>query len=214
MNGLTRQSLARRGSASSITKRSIISRGGHPHYTRMPDDQQARWHPWKKSSTRLARIREEVPKQSGRSAFLDDIALSGERDDSDDKESQLARNAIALMTLHSAKGLEFPQVYLVGWKKACCRTTASVGGRRGVRSMKSAGCVRRDHAGPRPPDHHAGASPQKWGKPQQTHPSRFLFEMTGQAEKAGNECALAKPGVSKNAKAASLAMLIAMQTSR
>ena len=45
--------------------------------------------------------------------FLDDMLL-GERDDGDEKESQLARNAVALMTLHSAKGLEFPRVYLVG----------------------------------------------------------------------------------------------------
>ena len=40
--------------------------------------------------------------------FLDDMLLN-ERDDSDEKDSQLARNAVALMTLHSAKGLEFPQ---------------------------------------------------------------------------------------------------------
>ena len=37
------------------------------------------------------------------SGFLDDMLLN-ERDDSDEKESQLARNAVALMTLHSAKG--------------------------------------------------------------------------------------------------------------
>ena len=48
--------------------------------------------------------------------FLDDMLLS-ERDDSDEKESQLARNAVALMTLHSAKGLEFPRVYLVGMEE-------------------------------------------------------------------------------------------------
>src|SRR5690606_28744460 len=39
--------------------------------------------------------------------FLDDIALGG-RESSDDNENQLQNNAIALMTLHSAKGLEFP----------------------------------------------------------------------------------------------------------
>ena len=40
------------------------------------------------------------------------IALVG-RDDDQKKESQLARNAIVLMTLHSAKGLEFPVVFVL-----------------------------------------------------------------------------------------------------
>ncbi|HEX5472634.1 MAG TPA: UvrD-helicase domain-containing protein, partial [Lacipirellulaceae bacterium] len=50
------------------------------------------------------------------SGFLDEMLLS-ERDDSEEKESQLARNAVALMTLHSAKGLEFPHIYLVGMEE-------------------------------------------------------------------------------------------------
>ncbi|HVT27528.1 MAG TPA: UvrD-helicase domain-containing protein, partial [Lacipirellulaceae bacterium] len=59
------------------------------------------------------RRRASPPSLSG---FLDDMLLS-ERDDSEEKESQLARNAVALMTLHSAKGLEFPHVYLVGMEE-------------------------------------------------------------------------------------------------
>ena len=54
-----------------------------------------------------------VQARRGLSGFLDDMLLN-ERDDGDEKDSQLARNAVALMTLHSAKGLEFPHVYLVG----------------------------------------------------------------------------------------------------
>ena len=62
------------------------------------------------------------------SGFLDDMMLN-ERDDGDEKESQLARNAVALMTLHSAKGLEFPHVYLVGMEEKILAAQA-IGGRR------------------------------------------------------------------------------------
>jgi len=42
-------------------------------------------------------------------AFLEQVSLVGEQDDYDEDES-----AIALMTLHIAKGLEFPVVFIVG----------------------------------------------------------------------------------------------------
>ena len=45
--------------------------------------------------------------------FLDDIALQQDREE-DDIESQ---NGVSLITLHAAKGLEFPFVYLVGMEE-------------------------------------------------------------------------------------------------
>ena len=47
------------------------------------------------------------------SQFLEQSALSDRHEESD-KESKVASNAIKLMTLHAAKGLEFPRVYLAG----------------------------------------------------------------------------------------------------
>jgi DNA helicase-2/ATP-dependent DNA helicase PcrA len=44
--------------------------------------------------------------------FLEDVTLSAE--DRADGEKERTRDAVTLMTLHAAKGLEFPRVYLVG----------------------------------------------------------------------------------------------------
>ena len=76
------------------------------------NDQQSRWASIQELTNALAAYEKRAKKPTLR-GFLDEEAL-GERDEASDKESKLNRNAIALMTLHSAKGLEFPHVYLVG----------------------------------------------------------------------------------------------------
>ena len=50
--------------------------------------------------------------------FLDHAALVADADDYD------ARAQITLMSLHAAKGLEFPWCFSAAWKKACSRTPA------------------------------------------------------------------------------------------
>ncbi len=47
--------------------------------------------------------------EAGLSSFLEEIALVSDMDDEQKKE-----NAVTLMTMHSAKGLEFPVVFIVG----------------------------------------------------------------------------------------------------
>jgi DNA helicase-2/ATP-dependent DNA helicase PcrA len=117
------------------------------------------------------------------SGFLDDMMLN-EREDSDEKESQLARNAVALMTLHSAKGLEFPHVYLVGMEENILPHKRSVDVENDAaideeRRLCYVGVTRaREYL-----TLSFALTRRKWGKPQKTIPSRFLFEMTGQAEK-------------------------------
>ncbi|MEZ5324015.1 MAG: UvrD-helicase domain-containing protein [Verrucomicrobiales bacterium] len=44
-------------------------------------------------------------------AFLDEIALASDRDDDDDVSK---KKGVCLITLHASKGLEFPEVYLIG----------------------------------------------------------------------------------------------------
>jgi DNA helicase-2/ATP-dependent DNA helicase PcrA len=131
--------------------------------------------------------------------FLNDIALGGP-DQQDDKHDQLQRNAIALMTLHSAKGLEFPYVYMVGilpHKRTLEmpddlqideeRRLCYVGVTRAQERLTLSFALTR----------------RKWGKPRETVPSRFLYEMTGQAENAAKARAAAVAGPHRKQKSKS-----------
>ena len=125
--------------------------------------------------------------------FLDDMALA-DRGDSDDKEKQLARNAVALMTLHSAKGLEFPEVYLIGLEEGFLPHHRAVDAEGDAideeRRLCYVGITRaQDRL-----TMSLALGRMKWGKPRPTVPSRFLFELTGQADKAPTARRGASPG--------------------
>ncbi|QDU91153.1 ATP-dependent DNA helicase PcrA [Pirellulimonas nuda] len=113
--------------------------------------------------------------------FLDEVAVGG-RDDADDKQSQLKRNAIALMTLHAAKGLEFPHVYLVGMEEGILPHKRSLeAGEDSIdeeRRLAYVGVTRAQDDLTLT----LALSRRKWGKPRDSIPSRFLYEMTGQAD--------------------------------
>jgi ATP-dependent DNA helicase UvrD/PcrA len=113
--------------------------------------------------------------------FLDDVLL-GEREDSDEKESQLARNAVALMTLHSAKGLEFPHVYLVGMEEGILPHKRSVEGEGAAIDEERRLCYVGVTRAREQLTLSFALTRRKWGKPRKTVPSRFLYEMTGQAD--------------------------------
>ncbi|MEO0531352.1 MAG: UvrD-helicase domain-containing protein, partial [Planctomycetota bacterium] len=113
--------------------------------------------------------------------FLDDIA-TGDRADGNDKENQLNQDAVALMTLHAAKGLEFPHVYLVGMEETLLPHRRSIDdGENAIaeeRRLAYVGVTRaRDRL-----TLSLALTRRKWGKPRDTLPSRFLYEMTGQAD--------------------------------
>jgi len=111
--------------------------------------------------------------------FLDEMTLGG--DDFDNKrEKQLKRNAVVLLTLHSAKGLEFPHVYMVGMEEGLLphhrseesetideeRRLCYVGVTRAQERLTLSMALTR----------------MKWGRPKETLPSRFLFELIGKAD--------------------------------
>lgn len=115
--------------------------------------------------------------------FLDDVALGG-RETSSDKERQLKRDAVLLMTMHSAKGLEFPHVYMVGMEEGLLPHHRSVKeGGNAIDEERRLCYVGITRAMERL-TLSLSLARMKWGKPRPTTPSRFLFEITGQAEKS------------------------------
>jgi DNA helicase-2/ATP-dependent DNA helicase PcrA len=114
--------------------------------------------------------------------FLEEAALAG-REDQKDSDDKRERHAVTLMTLHSAKGLEFPHVYMVGMEEGLLphqrsvidgksideeRRLAYVGVTRAQDSLTLTFCKER----------------MKWGKPRAQIPSRFLMEMRGETDRA------------------------------
>jgi DNA helicase-2/ATP-dependent DNA helicase PcrA len=112
--------------------------------------------------------------------FIDQLTLD-ERQTQDEKDKQLGRNAIALMTLHSAKGLEFPEVYLVGLEEGILPHHRCLDDDKAIdeeRRLCYVGITRAEER----LTLSMALSRMKWGKPRATLPSRFLYEMTGKAD--------------------------------
>jgi len=115
------------------------------------------------------------------SGFLAETALAG-REMGSEKEKATSKNAVGLFTLHAAKGLEFPIVYMVGMEEGILphhRTLAGdeaqiaeerrlcyVGITRAQETLTLSMCLGR----------------RKWGQLRPTIPSRFLYEITGKAD--------------------------------
>ena len=113
--------------------------------------------------------------------FLDDMALS-DRDQNDEKDKQLAKNAIALMTYHSSKGLEFPQVYMVGMEENLLPHHRAVAAEGDAIDEERRLCYVGITRAQERLTMSLALSRTKWGKPRPTQASRFLFEITGQAD--------------------------------
>ena len=107
--------------------------------------------------------------------FLETTALMDRGDDPTENENT---NTVSLMTLHSAKGLEFPRVYLVGLEENLLPHKRSVdsGLEKDISEERRLAYVGVTRA----MDHLTltrAKSRMKWGRRHESVASRFLFEM-------------------------------------
>jgi DNA helicase-2/ATP-dependent DNA helicase PcrA len=145
-----------------------------------PNEQQSRWESIEEVVNAIGAYQRGT-KKATLAGFLDEIAL-GDKPFDNEKEKQLARNAVALMTYHSSKGLEFRYVYMVGMEEGILPHARSVATSEvdEERRLCYVGVTRAQERLTLA----MSLSRMKWGKPRETIPSRFLWEITGQAESA------------------------------
>jgi DNA helicase-2/ATP-dependent DNA helicase PcrA len=114
--------------------------------------------------------------------FLDEVTLGDREFGKNDKDKQLARNAVALLTMHSAKGLEYPHVYMVGMEEGLLPHHRSVKAEGAAIDEERRLCYVGVTRARERLTLTMALTRMKWGKPRDTIPSRFLFEIIGQAD--------------------------------
>jgi superfamily I DNA/RNA helicase len=124
--------------------------------------------------------RAERPTLTG---FLEELALTANDDRT--SEDSTRRNAVTLMTLHAAKGLEFPRVYLVGMEEGFLPHEKSVEEDtvEEERRLAYVGITRaREHLTVTHARERA-----RYGKRTERSPSRFLIELAGRGEDGADD---------------------------
>ncbi len=138
-------------------------------------------------------------KKPGLASFLEALALQDQ--DRKDKDKESKRDAVMMMTLHAAKGLEFPRVYLIGVEEGILPHGRSVAEDtvEEERRLMYVGITRAQR--------HLTVSVtktrSKFGTRVESHASRFLYEMIEQPPPKGWRAAGAKEGAEVAAAAGS-----------
>ncbi|MBP9078813.1 MAG: UvrD-helicase domain-containing protein [Flavobacteriales bacterium] len=107
--------------------------------------------------------------------FLIDVALLTDADNNDPND----QDRVSLMTIHSAKGLEFPYVYIVGMEENLFPNMMAVNSRAELEEERRLFYVALTRAEKRCTLSYAN-SRYKWGTLQSAEPSRFLQEIDRQ----------------------------------
>jgi len=104
--------------------------------------------------------------------FMQDIALLTDADTDDEKDN----NKVSLMTIHSAKGLEFPYVYIVGMEENLFPSIQSVSSRSDLEEERRLFYVALTRARVRVTLSYADMR-YRWGTLTPCEPSRFIDEI-------------------------------------
>ena len=121
-------------------------------------------------------------KEPDLTGFLSEIALSG-REMGNEKDKLAAQNAVWLLTLHAAKGLEFPVVYMVGLEDGILPHSRSVkSGEEDDIAEERRLCYVGITRAQEKLTLSLALTRRKWGQARPTTPSRFLYEITGKAD--------------------------------
>lgn len=109
------------------------------------------------------------------SEFMLDVALLTDADSDTDEE----RNHVTLMTIHSSKGLEFPNVYLVGMEENLFPSQLSLSNRTDLEEERRLFYVAITRAEKTCTLTYA-TSRFKWGNLESSEPSRFIDEISSE----------------------------------
>ncbi|PRQ11025.1 ATP-dependent DNA helicase PcrA [Corynebacterium sp. 13CS0277] len=112
------------------------------------------------------------PEPGSLAAFLERVSLVADSDQLPEGQDQV----VTLMTLHTAKGLEFPVVFSVGWEDGMFPHTRSLGDPEELQEERRLAYVGITRAGKRLYITRAMMR-SAWGNPMTNPPSRFLQEI-------------------------------------
>lgn len=140
-----------------------------------PEDAESRWEVVGELLNMIAQYesRNRAPTLGG---FLEQIALDAQEEAENEREKE--RDAVTLMTLHAAKGLEFPHVYLVGLEEGILPHRRSLLSPDGIEEERRLAYVGVTRAKDRLTLTRA-MTRTRFGRKEPARPSRFLPEMFG-----------------------------------
>jgi DNA helicase-2/ATP-dependent DNA helicase PcrA len=121
---------------------------------------------------------EDVGPAGALEEFLEQVSLVADADEVPDEPDAEAQGVVTLMTLHTAKGLEFPVVFLTGMEDGTFPHLRSLGDPKELEEERRLAYVGITRARERLYLTRAAVR-SAWGSPQYGPPSRFLDEIPG-----------------------------------